>query len=114
MAVWSLDLCAEEPKTYSDTVSAIAIPTGFDSAKIVTHAANKYGVAFGVGLGDVTGKVFRIGHLGSMTDVMALAGIATVEMVMTDLEINIKLGSGVAAAQEHYRSTPTKSVAVAA
>ena len=37
-------------------------------------AAEKYGVAFGVGLGEVAGKVFRIGHLGSMTDVMALSG----------------------------------------
>ena len=114
VAAWGLNLCAEEPKIYSDTVSAIATPTGFDSAKIVTHAANKYGVAFGVGLGDVAGKVFRIGHLGSMTDVMALAGIATAEMAMTDLGMNIKLGSGVAAAQEHYRLTPVKSVAVAA
>ena len=111
VAAWGLKLCAEEPKIYSDTVSAIKTPAGFDSTKIVTHAANKYGVAFGVGLGDVAGKVFRIGHLGSMTDVMALAGLATVEMVMNDLQINIKLGSGVAAAQQHYCSTPVKSVA---
>ena len=48
-------------------------------------AAEKYGVAFGIGLGEVAGKVFRIGHLGSLTDVMALSGIATAEMVMADL-----------------------------
>jgi alanine-glyoxylate transaminase/serine-glyoxylate transaminase/serine-pyruvate transaminase len=60
-------------------------------------------VAFGVGLGEVAGKVFRIGHLGSLTDVMALSGIATAEMCMVDLGLDIKLGSGVAAAQEYYR-----------
>jgi alanine-glyoxylate transaminase/serine-glyoxylate transaminase/serine-pyruvate transaminase len=38
-----------------------------------------------------------------MTDVMALAGIATAEMVMTDLGYDIKLGSGVAAAQQVYQ-----------
>ena len=100
---WGLKLCAETPDVYSDTVSAIRTPDGFNATDIVTHAASTYGVAFGVGLGDVAGKVFRIGHLGSLTDVMALSGIATAEMCMVDLGLDIKLGSGVAAAQEYYR-----------
>ncbi|PWE33251.1 serine--glyoxylate aminotransferase [Maritimibacter sp. 55A14] len=101
---WGLELCAQSPDLYSDTVSAIRTPAGFDATRIVTHAADKYGVAFGVGLGEVAGKVFRIGHLGSMTDVMALSGIATAEMVMADLGLDVTLGSGVAAAQDYYRS----------
>src|SRR6056297_505231 len=100
---WGLRLCAETPDLYSDTVSAIRTPEGFNATDIVTHAASTYGVAFGVGLGEVAGKVFRIGHLGSLTDVMALSGIATAEMCMVDLGLDIKLGSGVAAAQEFYR-----------
>lgn len=102
---WDLELCAASPDVYSDTVSAIKTPEGFNATDIVTHAAEKYGVAFGVGLGEVAGKVFRIGHLGSMTDVMALSGIATAEMCMVDLGLDIKLGSGVAAAQEYYRNS---------
>ena len=52
--------------------------------------------------------MFRIGHLGQLTDAMALSGIATAEMVMVDLGLDIRLGSGVAAAQESYRhGTPT-------
>ena len=102
---WGLSLCAQSPDLYSDTVSAIRTPEGFNATDVVTHAAEAYGVAFGVGLGEVAGKVFRIGHLGSLTDVMALSGIATAEMVMVDLGLNIKLGSGVAAAQEVYRAT---------
>jgi alanine-glyoxylate transaminase/serine-glyoxylate transaminase/serine-pyruvate transaminase len=101
---WGLELCAQSPDIYSDSVSAIRTPEGFNATGIVTHAAAKYGVAFGVGLGEVAGKVFRIGHLGSLTDVMMLSGLATAEMVMADLGLNIKLGSGVAAAQEVYRS----------
>ena len=101
---WGLELCARTPDVYSDSVSAIRTPEGFNATSIVTHAAGKYGVAFGVGLGEVAGKVFRIGHLGSLTDVMMLSGLATAEMVMADLGLNIKLGSGVAAAQEVYRS----------
>lgn len=106
VGAWGLELCASSPAVYSDTVSAIRTPNGFNATDIVTHAAEKYGVAFGVGLGEVAGKVFRIGHLGSLTDVMALSGIATAEMCMVDLGLNIDLGSGVAAAQEYYRGHP--------
>jgi len=106
VGAWGLELCAANPAVYSDTVSAIRTPNGFNATDIVTHAAEKYGVAFGVGLGEVAGKVFRIGHLGSLTDVMALSGIATAEMCMADLGLNIQLGSGVAAAQEYYRGHP--------
>jgi alanine-glyoxylate transaminase / serine-glyoxylate transaminase / serine-pyruvate transaminase len=42
--------------------------------------------------------------LGSLTDVMALSGIATAEMCMVDLGLDIQLGAGVAAAQELYRA----------
>ncbi|MDE0589436.1 aminotransferase class V-fold PLP-dependent enzyme [Halocynthiibacter sp. C4] len=103
VGAWGLDLCATSTDVYSDTVSAIRTPEGFNATDIVTHAADKYGVAFGVGLGEVAGKVFRIGHLGSLTDVMALSGIATAEMCMADLGLDIQLGSGVAAAQDYYR-----------
>ncbi len=103
VSAWGLTLCAASPDLYSDTVSAIRTPAGFNATDIVARAASDYGVAFGTGLGEVAGKVFRIGHLGSLTDVMALSGIATAEMVMADLGLSIKLGSGVAAAQDYYR-----------
>ncbi|NKX74632.1 aminotransferase class V-fold PLP-dependent enzyme [Rhodobacteraceae bacterium R_SAG3] len=105
VGAWGLDLCAGSPDLYSDTVSAIRTPEGFNATDIVTHAARQYGVAFGVGLGEVAGKVFRIGHLGSLTDVMMLSGLATAEMCMVDLGLDIQLGSGVAAAQDYYRGT---------
>jgi alanine-glyoxylate transaminase/serine-glyoxylate transaminase/serine-pyruvate transaminase len=109
VSAWGLELCAASPDVYSDTVSAIRTPRGFNATDIVTHAATTYGVAFGVGLGEVAGKVFRIGHLGSLTDVMTLSGLATAEMSMADLGLNIRLGSGVAAAQEYYRAHPAQA-----
>ncbi|SLN55901.1 Soluble hydrogenase 42 kDa subunit [Roseovarius albus] len=114
VVAWGLELCAVSPEVYSDTVSAIRTPEGFNATDIVTHAANTYGVAFGVGLGEVAGKVFRIGHLGSLTDVMTLSGIATAEMCMADLGLEITLGSGVAAAQEYYRANPAAALKAAA
>jgi alanine-glyoxylate transaminase/serine-glyoxylate transaminase/serine-pyruvate transaminase len=108
-AAWGLRLCARTPDLYSDSVSAIFVPSGFDSDALTSHAFDTYGVSFGVGLGEMAGKAFRIGHLGSLTDVMALSGIATIEMAMKDLNYPIELGAGVTAAQEYYR----KSVGVA-
>lgn len=104
VAAWGMKPCAATPDLYSDTVTAVVVPEGCNGTDLVSLAASKYGVAFGVGLGEVAGKVFRIGHLGMLTDVMVLAGLATAEMCMADLGWPVRLGSGVAAAQEFYRS----------
>ena len=103
VSAWGMQLCAKSPDLYSDTVSAIYVPEGFDSLVLTDHAFDAYGVSFGIGLGPMSGKAFRIGHLGSLTDVMALSGIAAIEMAMKDLNYPIELGSGVSAAQEYYR-----------
>ncbi|MBO6852662.1 MAG: aminotransferase class V-fold PLP-dependent enzyme [Marivivens sp.] len=111
---WGLRLVAESPDLYSDTVSAIYVPEGFDSNALTDHAFHRYGVSFGIGLGEMNGKAFRIGHLGSLTEPMVLSGLATIEMAMADLGYPIRLGSGLAAAQEHFRSAhsiPSQSAA---
>lgn len=100
---WGLKPCALRPALYSDTVTAVVVPEGFDGTKVAQLAAEKYDVALGVGLGEVAGKVFRIGHLGSLTEVMMLSGLATAEMAMADLGFPVRVGSGVAAAQDYYR-----------
>ena len=110
VTAWGFELCAKSPDLYSDTVTAIYVPQGFDSNQLTEHAFNTYNVSFGIGLGEMNGKAFRIGHLGALTDVMVLSGLATIEMAMADLNYPVKLGSGVAAAQEYYRKTAnTKS-----
>jgi len=114
VAAWGLRLCARSPEIYSDTVSAIYVPAGFDSDKLANRAFDAYGISFGVGLGELAGKAFRIGHLGSMTDVMALSGIATAEMAMKDLDYPVEMGSGVVAAQDYYRRTSDPALSAAA
>lgn len=102
---WGLDLVAQSPDLYSDTVSAIYVPKGFDSNALTEHAFSAYGLSFGVGLGQMNGRAFRIGHLGMLTDVMVLSGLAGIEMAMADLNYPVRLGSGVAAAQDHFRAS---------
>jgi len=105
VAAWGMTPCAASPELYSETITAVVVPEGCNGTDLVQLAAKKYGVAFGVGLGEVAGKVFRIGHLGMLTEVMVLAGLATAEMCMADLGWPVRLGSGVAAAQDYYRSS---------
>jgi alanine-glyoxylate transaminase/serine-glyoxylate transaminase/serine-pyruvate transaminase len=111
---WGLRLVAQSPDLYSDTVSAIYVPEGFDSNALVNHAFATYGMSFGIGLGEMSGRAFRIGHLGSLTDAMVLSGLAVIEMAMADLDYPITLGSGVAAAQAHFRATAPAAHAQAA
>ncbi|MEL7454262.1 MAG: aminotransferase class V-fold PLP-dependent enzyme [Pseudomonadota bacterium] len=99
---WGLNLCARDPETYSDTVSAIVVPEGFDSADVLKTAYYKYNMSLGSALGKVAGRVFRIGHLGDLNEIMVLQALAGSEMAMRDCGINIELGSGVAAAQATF------------
>jgi alanine-glyoxylate transaminase/serine-glyoxylate transaminase/serine-pyruvate transaminase len=110
---WGMRPCAVSPDLYSDTVTAVVVPEGCNGTDLVRLAAETYGMAFGVGLGEVAGKVFRIGHLGSLTEPMMLSGLATAEMCMADLGWPVRLGSGVAAAQAYWRHGPRAAKAAA-
>ena len=112
---WGLELCAKEPKWYSDTVSAICLPDGFDSGELLKHAYDRYGLSLGAGLSKVAGRVFRIGHLGHVNEIMLLSAIAGSEMAMRDLGVPVAAGSGVAAAEEHFRTgNPAQTVRLVA
>jgi alanine-glyoxylate transaminase/serine-glyoxylate transaminase/serine-pyruvate transaminase len=102
---WGLSLCARQPKWYSDTVSAILVPPWFNGAEVIDIAYRRYNLALGAGLARMAGKLFRIGHLGDLNECMLLGAIAGAEMAMRDVGIKIQPGSGVAAAEEYWRST---------
>ncbi len=103
---WGLTLCAKEPKWYSNSVSAIVVPEGFDAVDVISTAYHKYNLSLGAGLTEVAGKVFRIGHMGDLNEVSLLGAIAGTEMALLDSGITIEPGSGVGAALEHYRTVP--------
>jgi alanine-glyoxylate transaminase/serine-glyoxylate transaminase/serine-pyruvate transaminase len=102
---WGLELCARAPRWNSDTVTAIMVPPGFNGAEVIDVAYRRYNLALGAGLARMAGKLFRIGHLGDLNELMLLGGIAGAEMAMRDVGIELELGSGVAAAQEYWQST---------
>jgi alanine-glyoxylate transaminase/serine-glyoxylate transaminase/serine-pyruvate transaminase len=113
---WSLKLCAKAPEWYSNTVSAIMVPEGSDAAEVIDVAFRRYNLALGAGLARMAGKLFRIGHMGDLNEVMLLGALAGTEMAMRDLGVQVTPGSGVAAAEESYRATaaplPPRAAAV--
>jgi alanine-glyoxylate transaminase/serine-glyoxylate transaminase/serine-pyruvate transaminase len=100
---WKLKLCAVAPKWYSDTVSAVMVPEGINGADVISRAFKRYNLSLGAGLSKVAGKLFRIGHLGDLNELMLLGAIAGAEMAMLDVGVKIEPGSGVAAAQNYWR-----------
>ena len=104
VAAWGLTLCAKEPKWYSNSVSAIVVPEGFDAKAVISTAYHKYNLSLGAGLTEVAGKVFRIGHMGDLNEVSLLGAIAGTEMALLDNGIAVEPGSGVGAALEHFRT----------
>lgn len=105
MEGWGLTLAAAEPKWHSDTVTAIYTPEGFDAAQMIRVAYDRYQVSYGTGLARLAGKVFRIGHLGMVSELQLLSGLAGAEMAMRDIGIQVEPGSAVAVASEYYRRT---------
>lgn len=102
---WGLELVAEHKSLYSDTVTAIRVHPDVDARDVIRIAYDRYNTAFGAGLARLSGKVFRIGHLGDMNEGMCLTALAVAEMALSEAGSKIDFGSGIAAAQNHYAST---------
>ena len=112
ISAWGLTLCARQPQTFSGTVSAVVVPAGSDARRVIDIAFRRYNLSLGGGMGQLAGKVFRIGHLGDLNELMLLGALSGVEMALNDAEIPVILGSGIAAAQRWWResapSLPTR------
>lgn len=111
---WRLEVCAEHPSLYSDTVTAIRTPEGVDAREVIRIGYDNYNASFGSGLGPLAGKVFRIGHIGDSNEGVCLTAIALAELSLVAAGAAIRFGSGVAAAQEVYSMSQAKSVRIAA
>lgn len=101
---WPLALLCRNPAEYSNTLTAVVMPAGVDSDEFVQRAYRRLELSLGIGLGEVKGKVFRIGHLGSVNELDLLGGLAGVEMILKDVGVPLTLGSGLAAAQNYLVS----------
>lgn len=101
-----LELLAKNHQEHSSTLTAVCMPDGFDSDAFVAHAQKSLDLSLGIGLGQVKGKVFRVGHLGSLNELELLGSLAGVEMALRSFGIAVPIGAGLAAAESYLLETP--------
>jgi alanine-glyoxylate transaminase/serine-glyoxylate transaminase/serine-pyruvate transaminase len=70
---WNLDIVCQDPGAYSCTLTAVMVPDGHDADMVRRLILDRYNMSLGAGLGRLAGRVFRIGHLGDLSD-LSLAG----------------------------------------
>jgi alanine-glyoxylate transaminase/serine-glyoxylate transaminase/serine-pyruvate transaminase len=93
-----VELYCQDSTRYSDSVTTILLPEGFDADALRATLRDRFNVSTGGGLAALSGKVFRIGHMGDLNEAMILGTLAAVEMALT--LTNIPHGKGVDAAME--------------
>lgn len=102
---WGLDLLCEEERWNSNSLTVVKTPEHVDSTHLVRTAFAKYNLTIGLGLSEVAGKVFRIGHLGSMNETMLLSALSGTEMALLDCGVKIEPGRGVGEAVKYFQQT---------
>ena len=66
----------------SYSVTAITVAPGIDVEALRTIARERFQVAFAGGLGSLTGRLFRIGHLGDINEAMIMGCLGGIEAAM--------------------------------
>ncbi len=83
----ALQFYCKVPQARSVSVTAVQTATGIDPEAIRRVARERFQVAMAGGLGSLTGRVFRIGHLGDMNEPMILGCLAGVEAALDVLQV---------------------------
>jgi alanine-glyoxylate transaminase/serine-glyoxylate transaminase/serine-pyruvate transaminase len=100
---WGLEVWCEEPKEYSSSLTAVAMPVGHDADKLREIILEAFDMSLGTGLAKLGGKVFRIGHLGHFNDLTLAGTLSGVEMGLKLANVPHKAG-GINAALERLAS----------
>jgi alanine-glyoxylate transaminase/serine-glyoxylate transaminase/serine-pyruvate transaminase len=84
-------------------LNAVTIPGGIDEAAVRARLLNDYSLEIGAGLGDLAGKVWRIGLMGfSASQRNVLYCLQALDAVLSEMQAPIASGKAVAAAQAEY------------
>lgn len=109
---WGLEIWCREPRDYSSSLTAVLMPDGHDADAFRNVALAHYDISLGTGLSKVSGKIFRIGHLGDTNDLTIVGALAGVEMALALAAVPHRKG-GVQAAMD-YLTAQAKGEARAA
>jgi alanine-glyoxylate transaminase/serine-glyoxylate transaminase/serine-pyruvate transaminase len=77
---WGLEPFALDPCEASGALTSVLVPEGHDADELRARILNRFDMSLGTGLGELKGKLFRIGHLGDLNALTLLGTLAGVEM----------------------------------
>src|SRR5438046_9996908 len=72
---WGLEIVCSVPQEYSSTVTAVLSPKGHDADRLRATMLDHFDLYLGAGLGELANLVFRIGHMGHVSDLMLTAAL---------------------------------------
>jgi len=102
---WGLPIQCIDPKVYSPVLTGVLTPPGTDTDALRRLIYERFDLSLGTGLGKLSGRMFRIGHLGNSNDLTLLDTLAGCEMGLKLAGVPLA-GSGVQAAMEYFAAHP--------
>ena len=104
VAAWNLETVCRDARLHSPVLTGVMLPEGHDADRFRQIALERFDISLGTGLGRLTGKAFRIGHLGDINDLTLIGALAGVEMALGIAGVPHQTG-GVAAAMQYLQAT---------
>jgi alanine-glyoxylate transaminase/serine-glyoxylate transaminase/serine-pyruvate transaminase len=97
---WGFEVLCADPRAYASALTAVLLPEGVNADAVRAVILERFDLSLGAGLGKVAGKVFRIGHLGWVNELMLAGALAGVEMGLAAAGVKHSSG-GVQAAMDY-------------
>ncbi|MCK6473472.1 MAG: alanine--glyoxylate aminotransferase family protein [Planctomycetes bacterium] len=94
-----LALHVKDPATRLPTLTTVCVPEGIDEAKVRGMLLERHDLEFGAGMGELQGKVWRIGLMGenARSNNVYLA-LSTLGAALKELGAKVNIGAGIEAA----------------
>lgn len=102
---WNLEVFCAEPDARSPVLTAALVPDGHDANALRRVALQQLNMSLGAGLGHLSRKAFRIGHLGYFNDLMLFGVLNGIELALSRSDIPHTPG-GAQAALEYLTNDP--------
>ena len=91
-----LELFSARP---AEGLTAFRVPSGLKDSDIRNKLTERFGITTVGGQDKLKGKIIRVGHMGYMDELDVISGLAALEMVLSDLGMDVEPGVAVTAAQ---------------
>jgi alanine-glyoxylate transaminase/serine-glyoxylate transaminase/serine-pyruvate transaminase len=105
---WGLEIVCRNPREYSSVLTGVLMPEGHNADRLRGEILARYDMSLGMGLGKLSGRAFRIGHLGWFNDLTLCGALCGVEMGLGVAGVPHRKG-GVDAALAYLAGQPATS-----